>query len=264
MAKKPGLRIASYNINGINSRLPLLLDWLAKFAPDIVCLQELKCTDAAFPAAVITEAGYEAIWHGQQRWNGVAILSRIGAPVETRRGLPGEPDESQSRYIEAAVAGVLVGNLYLPNGNPWPGPKFDYKLAWMDRLAAHAAGLIEARVPAILIGDFNVIPTDRDVYKPERWKKDALFAPEAKEKFAALVAQGWTDAVRHLHPDERIYTFWPYWRQSFERDSGIRIDHALLSPTLAPRLTAANVDRAPRALAKTSDHAPVWVELSGE
>lgn len=264
MVKKTGLRIASYNINGINSRLALLLGWLAEFAPDLVCLQELKCADSDYPAAAIAAAGYESIWHGQQRWNGVAILSRIGAPVETRRGLPGDPGDSHSRYIEAAVAGVLVGNLYLPNGNPWPGPKFEYKLAWMDRLAAHAAGLIAAGVPAVLIGDYNVIPTDQDVYKPERWKTDALFAPAAKERFAALVAQGWTDAIRHLHPEARVYTFWPYWRRSFERDSGIRIDHALLSPALAGRLRAAGVDRAPRALEKTSDHAPIWVELAGQ
>ena len=262
MTKPNRLRVASYNINGIASRLPLLLRWLDEFAPDVVCLQELKCTDEAFPAGTIADSGYAAIWHGQQRWNGVAILSKIGAPVETRRGLPGDPDDSHSRYLEAAVAGLLIGNLYLPNGNPCPGPKFEYKLKWMDRLAAQARGLIEAEVPALLIGDFNVIPTDADVYKPERWNKDALFAPEAKEKFAALVGQGWTDSIRHLHPDERIYTFWPYWRQSFERDSGIRIDHALLSPTLAPRLVAAGVDRTPRGWEKTSDHAPMWVELS--
>ena len=261
MTASKQLRVASYNINGINSRLSVLLRWLNEFGPDIACLQELKCTDDAFPAAAIAEAGYRAIWHGQQRWNGVAILSRVGEPVETRRGLPGDPDDSHSRYIEAAVAGILIGNLYLPNGNPWPGPKFDYKLAWIDRLSGHAQGLIETEVPALLIGDYNVIPTDEDVYKPERWKKDALFAPEAKAKFAGLVGQGWIDAIRHLHPAERIYTFWPYWRQSFERNSGIRIDHALLSPSLAPRLKAAGVDRSPRGWEKTSDHAPIWVEL---
>ncbi|MEO6199466.1 MAG: exodeoxyribonuclease III [Sphingomicrobium sp.] len=255
------MRIASYNINGITSRLPVLLRWLSEFAPDIACLQELKCTDAAFPAAALADAGYAAIWHGQPRWNGVAILSRVGDPVETRRGLPGDAKDDHSRYIEAAVAGVLIGNLYLPNGNPKPGPKFDFKLQWMDRLADHARGLIAAEVPALLIGDYNVIPTDEDVYKPERWKKDALFSAEAKEKFAALVGQGWTDSIRHLYPAERIYTFWPYWRQSFERDSGIRIDHALLSPSLAPRLKAAGVDRTPRGWDKTSDHAPMWVEL---
>ena len=261
MARKKRLRIASYNINGINPRLPVLLRWLAEFSPDIAVLQELKCTDAAFPAAEIEALGYAALWHGQVRWNGVAILSRIGEPVETRRGLPRDPDPAQSRYIEAAVAGIIVGNLYAPNGNPWPGPKFDYKLAWLDRLTAHATDLLTAKVPAILLGDYNVIPTDQDVYKPERWKKDALFAPAAKDRFAALVGQGWTDAIRHLHPDERIYTFWPYWRQSFERDAGIRIDHALHSPAIAPRLLAAGVDRDPRGWEKTSDHAPVWIEV---
>ena len=261
MARKKRLRIASYNINGINPRLPVLLRWLAEFSPDIAVLQELKCTDAAFPAAEIEALGYAALWHGQVRWNGVAILSRIGEPVETRRGLPRDPDPAQSRYIEAAVAGIIVGNLYAPNGNPWPGPKFDYKLAWLDRLTAHATDLLTAKVPATLLGDYNVIPTDQDVYKPERWKKDALLAPAAKDRFAALVGLGWTDAIRHLHPDERIYTFWPYWRQSFERDAGIRIDHALLSPAIAPRLKAAGVDRNPRGWGKTSDHAPMWIEV---
>ncbi len=258
---KRRLRIASYNINGINTRLPVLLRWLGEFKPDVVCLQELKALTENFPEQAIAEAGYSAIWHGQKSWNGVAILSRIGEPVETRRCLPDDPDPAQSRYIEAAVCGLLIGNLYLPNGNPWPGPKFDYKLAWMDRLHAHAQDLLDSKVPAMLIGDFNVIPTDLDVYKPERWSKDALFSPEAKAKFAELVAQGWTDAIRHLHPDERIYTFWHYWRNAFERNSGIRIDHALLSPSLAPKLKAAGVDRTPRGWEKTSDHAPMWVEL---
>ena len=261
MGKSNRLRIASYNINGINSRLPVLLRWLEELAPDIVSLQELKCTDDAFPHAALAELGYDSIWHGQQRWNGVAILSRVGVPVETRRGLPGDPDDSQSRYIEAAVQGLIIGNLYLPNGNPRPGPKFDYKLKWMDRLAAHAAELITAGVPALLNGDFNVIPTEADVYKPERWLKDALFAPEAKSRFATLVKSGWTDAIRHLHPEERIFTFWHYWRHSFARDAGIRIDHALLSPALAPRLVEAGVDRNPRGWEKTSDHAPIWIEL---
>ena len=264
MGKKPAsrsLRIATYNINGINSRLPVLLRWLGEATPDIVGLQELKCTDEQFPAEAIADAGYSAIWHGQSRWNGVAILSRVGEPVETRRGLPDDPDRSQSRYIEAAVCGLLIGNLYLPNGNPWPGPKFDYKLAWMDRLHAHARDLLDSGLPAMLIGDFNVIPTERDVYKPERWAKDALFSPQARAKFEQLVAQGWTDALRHLHPGQRIYTFWHYWRNSFERDAGIRIDHALLSPELAPALRAAGVDRSPRGWNKTSDHAPMWVEL---
>ena len=261
MAKKRRLRIASYNINGINSRLHVLSRWLEEFAPDVVGLQELKCVDEAFPKEAIEALGYRAIWHGQKSWNGVAILSRVGAPVETRRILPDDPDPSLSRYIEAAVCGILVGNMYAPNGNPWPGPKFEYKLAWLDELKVHAQVLLDSKLPALLIGDFNVIPTDLDVYKPERWAKDALFAPEAREKFKELVAQGWTDAIRTLHPDERIYTFWHYWRNSFARDAGIRIDHALLSPTLAKALKAAGVDRTPRGWEKTSDHAPMWVEI---
>ena len=258
------LRIASYNVNGITSRLGILLRWLAEFEPDVCCLQELKTVQDKFPCAAIERAGYRAIWHGQKSWNGVAILSRIGEIEETHRGLPGDPDDTQSRYIEATVGGVLVGNLYLPNGNPWPGPKFDYKLAWMDRLRLHARTLLAAERPTVLIGDFNVIPTERDVYKPERWMNDALFSPEARASFAALVSDGWTDAIRHLHPDERIYTFWHYWRNSFERNAGIRIDHALLSPTLVPRLKAAGVERTPRGWDKTSDHAPIWVEIEAE
>ena len=261
MAGKRKLRVASYNINGINTRLDVLTRWLEAFAPDIACLQELKCTDEAFPLEAIEALGYSAIWHGQRTWNGVAILSRVGDPVETRRSLPHDPNLEQSRYIEAAVSGILVGNLYAPNGNPWPGPKFDYKLAWLDRLADHALELLASGVPALLIGDYNVIPTDLDVYKPERWAKDALFAPEAREKYRELVAQGWTDAIRHLFPGERIYTFWHYWRNSFQRDAGIRIDHALLSLPLARKLKAAGVDRTPRGWEKTSDHAPMWVEL---
>lgn len=260
--RKKRLRVASYNINGITSRLAVLLRWLGEFRPDIACLQELKTTDEKFPHEALAVAGYASVWHGQKSWNGVAILSRVGAPVETRRGLPGDAHDSHSRYIEAAVSGLLIGNLYLPNGNPWPGPKFDYKLQWMDRLHAHAQGLLDSGLPALLIGDFNVIPTDFDVYKPERWMKDALFSPQAREKFAALVGQGWTDALRALHPDERGFTFWPYWRDAFARDSGIRIDHALLSPALAPRLKAAGVDRTPRGWDKTSDHAPMWVEVA--
>lgn len=260
---KPGLRIASYNINGINGRLPVLLKWLAEFAPDIACLQELKAPDEAFPAAALEKAGYQSIWHGQPRWNGVAIISRVGAPVETRRGLPDDPDDSHSRYIEAAVAGIVIGNMYAPNGNPKKSPKFAYKLEWLDRLADHAGELKASGVPAVLIGDYNIIPTDLDVYKPERWLTDALFAPEARARFEALADSGWTDAIRKLHPDEHMFTFWHYWRHSFARDAGIRIDHALLSPSLAPRLKAAGVDRTPRRWEKTSDHAPVWIELKG-
>ena len=264
MAKKKRLRIATFNINGITSRLHILLRWLADFRPDIVGLQELKTTDEKFPAEAIADAGYQAIWHGQKSWNGVALLSRVGEPVETRRSLPGDPDPGQSRYIEAAVCGILIANMYAPNGNPWPGPRFDYKLAWLNRLNAHAKDLLDSGVPALLIGDYNVIPTERDVYKPQRWAKDALFSPQARKKYRELVEQGWTDALRHLHPDERIYTFWHYWRNSFERDAGIRIDHALLSPSLAPLLKAAGIDRVPRGWDKASDHAPMWVEVEAE
>jgi len=261
MREKTMLKIASYNINGITSRLEILLRWLEEFRPDIVGLQELKTTDDRFPADAVAELGYSALWRGQQRWNGVALLSRVGELIETRRCLPDDPDPAQSRYIEAAVCGILVGNMYAPNGNPRPGPKFDYKLAWLDRLSDHAQSLLDSGVPAILMGDYNVIPTDQDVYKPERWLTDALFAPEAREKYSELVHRGWTDAIRDLHPDERIYTFWHYWRNSFERDAGIRIDHLLLSPSLAPRLKRAGVDRTPRGWEKSSDHAPVWIEL---
>jgi exodeoxyribonuclease-3 len=253
--------IATYNVNGVNGRLPVLLRWLAERQPDVVCLQELKAPQDKFPEAAITKAGYEAIWHGQKSWNGVAILSRIGTPVETRRGLPGDPDESQSRYIEAAVGGVLIGGLYLPNGNPRPGPKFEYKLRWFDAFARHARDLFATDMPVVLAGDYNVMPTDLDVYKPERWRDDALFAPEVRAAYADLVAQGWTDALRTLHPDETIYTFWDYFRNAYGRNAGLRIDHLLLSPTLAGRLRAAEVDRHVRNWEKTSDHAPVWIEL---
>ena len=261
MRKKRRLRIATYNINGINGRLGILTRWLEEFEPDVVGLQELKCTDEAFPADAIEDLGYSAIWHGQKSWNGVALLSRVGEPVETRRALPGDPNPEQSRYIEAAICGILIGNMYAPNGNPKPGPKFDYKLAWLDALDAHARDLLDCGAPALLMGDFNVIPTDHDVYKPERWLKDALFAPEAREKYRKLVAQGWTDAIRHLYPDKRTYTFWHYWRNSFERDAGIRIDHLLLGKSLAKKLKNAGVDRTPRGWEKTSDHAPMWVDV---
>ena len=255
------MRLATYNVNGVNGRLPVLLRWLAEASPDVVCLQELKAPQEKFPRAEIEKAGYGAIWHGQKSWNGVAILAKEAEPMETRRGLGGDPDDLHSRYLEAAVQGVIVGCLYLPNGNPAPGPKFDYKLRWFERFTARAAELLAHKVPVVLAGDYNVMPTDLDVYKPERWLDDALFRPEVREAYARLLEQGWTDALRQLHPGERIYTFWDYFRNAYARDAGLRIDHLLLSPELAPRLRATGVDRWVRALEKTSDHAPAWIEL---
>jgi exodeoxyribonuclease-3 len=256
------VKIATFNVNGVNGRLPVLLRWLTEATPDVVCLQELKSPDEKFPISAIREAGYGAIWYGQKSWNGVAILARGSDPIETRRGLPGDRDDLHSRYIEAAIDGILVGCLYLPNGNPAPGPKFDYKLRWFERLTKYAAEMLALDVPFVLAGDFNVMPTDLDVYKPERWIDDALFRPEVRAAYQHLVAQGWTDALRTLHPDERIYTFWDYFRNAWGRDAGLRIDHILLSSELAPRLAAAEVDREVRGYEKASDHAPVWVRLS--
>ncbi|MFC7052506.1 exodeoxyribonuclease III [Hansschlegelia quercus] len=255
------MKIATFNINGVNGRLPLLLRWLAEAEPDVVCLQELKAPQERFPESAFREAGYGAVWQGQKSWNGVAILARGADPVETRRGLPGEPEDVQSRYIEAAVNGVLIGCLYAPNGNPAPGPKFDYKLRWFARLKAHAAELLALDAPVALVGDYNIIPTELDVYKPERWTDDALFRREARVVFEELTASGWSDALRTLHPEERLYTFWDYFRNAWGRDAGLRLDHILLNPTLAARLRAAGVDRAVRAQEKASDHAPAWVEL---
>ncbi len=256
------MRIATYNVNSINARLPVLLRWLEETAPDAVCLQELKAMDDAFPEAALADAGYSAVWHGQKSWNGVAILARGEAPADVLRGLPGDDEDLQSRYIEATVRGVRIGGLYLPNGNPAPGPKFDYKLRWMERLARHAGGLLASGAPVVLAGDYNAIPTDADAYKPERWVDDALFRPETRTAFEALLAQGWTDAIRTVHPGETVYTYWDYFRNAFGRNAGIRIDHLLLSPALAPRLQAAGVDTAVRGWEKTSDHAPVWIELA--
>jgi exodeoxyribonuclease-3 len=255
------MKIATYNVNGINGRLPVLLRWLVEAQPDVACLQELKAPQERFPLTAIRDAGYHAIWHGQKSWNGVAILARAGEPVESARGLAGEPEDVQSRYLEATVGGVLIGCLYLPNGNPAPGPKFDYKLRWFDRLAARAVELVRRRTPVVLAGDFNVIPTEFDVYKPESWVDDALFLPESREAFRRLVAQGWTDAIRHLYPTERIYTFWDYFRSAWARNAGLRIDHFLLNRAAARRLTSAGVDRHVRGWEKTSDHAPAWIEL---
>jgi exodeoxyribonuclease III len=255
------MKIVTFNVNGVNGRLPVLMRWLAEAKPDVVCLQELKAQDEKFPEPAIREAGYRAVWHGQKSWNGVAILARDRAPIETRRGLPGDPDDAHSRYIEAAVDGILIGCLYLPNGNPAPGPKFEYKLRWFDRLARHAAELLATGMPVVLAGDFNVMPTELDVHKPERWVDDALYRPEIREALQCLLSQGWTDALRALHPGERIYTFWDYFRNAWARNAGLRIDHLLLSPSIVDRLVAADVDRQVRSWEKASDHAPTWIEL---
>lgn len=255
------LRVVTYNVNGVGARLPNLLKWLEQSAPDIVCLQELKAPQDRFPQAELRERGYEAIWHGQKSWNGVAILAKGAAPVEVRRVLPGDPEDEHSRYIEATVRGLTVGCLYLPNGNPAPGPKFDYKLRWLDRLLTHAAELARREEPVILAGDYNVIPTERDVYKPERWVDDALFRTEVREAYRSLLSQGWTDAVRALHPEETIYTFWDFFRNAYQRNAGLRIDHLLLNRALAGRLVAAGVERDVRGWERASDHAPTWVEL---
>jgi exodeoxyribonuclease III len=256
------MKIATFNINGINGRLSVLLRWLEETRPDIVCLQELKAPDIRFPTQDVEKAGYGAIWYGQKAWNGVAILARGREPIETRRGLPGDPGDDQSRYLEAAIDGMLIGCLYLPNGNPAPGPKLDYKLRWLQRLKGYASDLLDLDVPIMLAGDFNVIPTDLDVYNPARWQNDALFLPEVRDAFHALTAQGWTDAVRALHPDEPIYTFWDYLRNAWGRNAGLRLDHFLLSSQLTDRLVSAGVDREVRGWEQASDHAPVWIELS--
>jgi exodeoxyribonuclease III len=258
------VKIATFNVNGINGRLPRLLEWLEESRPDVACLQELKAPDDKFPERAIEKAGYGAIWHGQSRWNGVAMLARGCEPVETRRGLPGEPGDDHARYLEAAVNGVLIGCLYLPNGNPQPGPKFEYKLRWFDRLIDHAAELLEADCPVVLAGDYNVIPTDADVYKPERWADDALMQPEPRAAYRRLLAQRWTDAIRHLYPNETVYTFWDYWRNAWARNAGLRIDHLLLSPLAAKRLVDAGVDKEVRGREGASDHAPTWVTLRDE
>jgi exodeoxyribonuclease III len=254
------MRIASFNINDINRRLPNLLEWLRETAPDVVSLQELKATDAEFPVTAIQKAGYEAVWRGQKTWNGVAILARW-APILTCGALPGDPTDTQSRYIEAAVNGVLITSLYAPNGNPQPGPKFAYKLAWLKRLAAHAADLHATGAPVVLAGDYNVVPTGRDIYPTTSWGKNALLQPESRAAYAQILAQGWVDAIRMLHPDESLYTFWDYNRQRWERDAGLRIDHMLLSPSVVDRLRASGVDRGVRGKQDASDHAPVWIEL---
>ncbi len=261
IAEMKTLRIATFNVNGIRPRLGQLLQWLGKEAPDIACLQELKALDESFPAEEIRKAGYGALWAGQRSWNGVAILAKGATPVEIRRVLPGGPTDDHSRFLEATVHGLHVGCLYLPNGNPQPGPKFDYKLAWFERLIQHAAKLCRSAKPVVLAGDYNVVPTDFDIYNPRSWLKDALLQPESRERYRRLIDQGWTDALRERHPDERIYTFWDYFRQHWPRNAGLRIDHLLLNPALAPRLVDAGVDRWVRGLEKASDHAPAWVTV---
>ncbi|MDN3547847.1 exodeoxyribonuclease III [Mucilaginibacter aquaedulcis] len=256
------MKIATYNINGINGRLTNLLRWLEEAGPDVVCLQELKCTDNQFPEKILMDFGYHAIWQGQQSWNGVAILSRYGEIQETKRGLDGDPDDTHSRYIEAFINGVVIGCLYLPNGNPYPGPKFDYKIKWLMRLIAHSQKLLTFGLPVALIGDYNIMPTALDTYKPEKYINNALFRPEARQLWEELLKDGWTDAIRQLYPDQRIYTFWDYLREAYGRNAGLRLDHFLLNQPLHERLVRAVVDADVRGWPHSSDHAPVWIELA--
>ncbi len=255
------MKIATFNVNGITSRLPRLLEWLQTSAPDVVCLQELKATDAGFPDAAIRDAGYGAVWRGQRTWNGVAILAKNAKPILTREDLPGDATDTQSRYIEAAVSGALIACIYLPNGNPQPGPKFDYKLAWFERLIAYAAEILATGVPAVLAGDYNVVPTDLDIYPTKSWANDALLQPKSRAAFQRLLDQGWKDAIRTLHPSEPMYTFWDYKRDRWQRNAGLRLDHLLLSPSLVSRLAEAGVDRDVRGQEGASDHAPAWIVL---
>jgi exodeoxyribonuclease-3 len=257
----PPLTIATFNINGITTRLANLLEWLEREQPDVVCLQELKATDQQFPARELHDAGYHAIWRGEPRWNGVAILARGVQPIEIRRALPGQDKDPQARYLEAAVQGVIVAGLYLPNGNPIRGPKFKYKLAWFESLIRHAQDLYGSGAPVVLAGDFNVVPTDFDIYNPKSWQRDALLQPESRECYSRLLAQGWVDSLRKKFPRERVYTFWDYFREHWKRDAGLRIDHLLLNAELAPRLMAAGVDRWVRDRPHASDHAPTWIKL---
>lgn len=256
------MKIATYNVNGINARLPVLLRWLQETSPDVACLQELKAPLEKIPEQAIKDAGYHAIWHGQKSWNGVAILTCDKPAEEICRVLPGDPEDVNSRYVEAKVNDIIIGCLYLPNGNPSPGPKFDYKMQWVERFTLHAAELLSSDIPVILTGDFNIIPTELDVYKPERWVNDALFRPEVRAAFRTLTEQGWTDAIRKLYPDEVIYTYFDFFRNAFARNAGMRIDHFLLSHHFDQRLLAAGVNLDVRGWEKTSDHAPVWIEVA--
>lgn len=256
------MKIATFNINNINARLPNLLAWLKQRKPDIVCLQEIKCETQYFPAHELRKAGFSAVWEGQKSWNGVAILSRLSDPVVTRRRLPGAAADAQARYLEAAIEGVLVACIYLPNGNPQPGPKFDYKMKWFSRLNHHAGKLLAQGHPTILAGDFNVAPTELDIYPTTSWSRDALVQPAPRKAFASLVRKGCIDAIRELYGDERVYTFWTYWRSRYERDDGLRLDHILLSNSLEPNLVEGGVDGDIRGNEGASDHAPVWIQLS--
>ncbi|WP_284392844.1 exodeoxyribonuclease III [Devosia yakushimensis] len=255
------MKIATYNINGINTRLANLMDWLADAAPDVVCLQELKASERQFPAGALADAGYGSVFLGESVWNGVAILARGVEPVLTRTGLPGNEDDKQARYIEAAVNGVIVTSLYAPNGNPQPGPKFAYKLAWTERLLDHAAELFGTGLPVVLAGDYNIVPEPRDIYETTSYRDNALVQPESRALFARLLDQGWTDALRKVHPDETVYTFWDYMRNRWPRNAGLRLDHLLLSKPLVRRLADAGVDRDVRGAEHASDHAPAWIEL---
>jgi exodeoxyribonuclease-3 len=259
----PRMRIATFNVNGITSRLPRVLEWLEQSKPDIACLQELKTSDATFPQMAFEQAGYGAAWHGQKGFNGVAVLARGAAPKEIRRGLPGDPDDTHSRYLEAEIGGLVVASIYLPNGNPQPGPKFAYKLAWFERLIQHAAALCSRDEPVVLAGDYNVVPTNDvgDIYNPRSWLNDALLQPETRNAWQRLLSQGWTDAILKVHGGAPMYTFWDYFRNRWERNSGLRIDHLLLNAPAAARLNGAGVDREVRGRDKPSDHAPAWVEL---
>lgn len=258
------MKVATFNINGINRRLQNLLDWLEEAEPDVVCLQELKATDRQFPRSAIEKAGYGAVWKGQTAWNGVAILARHSEPVLTRDELPGDAADRNARYIEAAVNGILIASLYAPNGNPQPGPKFDFKLAWTERLIAHAAELFATGVPVILAGDYNIVPEPRDIYQTRSYDNNALVQPQSRECYQRLLDQGWVDAIRKVHPDETVYTFWDYMRNRWPRNAGLRLDHLLLSKKVARRLRDAGVDRDVRGRDSASDHAPVWIELKGE
>jgi exodeoxyribonuclease III len=255
------MKIATFNINNVNKRLENLLGWMKEAKPDVVCLQELKASQADFPISAVEAAGYGAVWRGQRTWNGVAILARGSEPVMTRDFLPGDPEDTHARYIEAAVDGILIASLYAPNGNPQPGPKFDYKISWMERLLGHAATLFEAGVPVVLAGDYNIVPEPRDIYETRSYANNALVQPQSRELYRRLLEQGWTDAIRKVHPDEIVYTFWDYMRKRWERNAGLRLDHLLLSAPLAGRLKDAGVDREVRGKEGASDHAPVWIKL---